>query len=83
MASISQCDQCRKSIPIPGQHKPGWIHALWHGQHPGERAPFGVMCAGEDECPELDFCSWRCAAEYATARDLIESPPQLPGTGGQ
>lgn len=83
MASISQCDHCRKAIPARGRHRPGWVQTLSHGMNAGEPHPFGVDCLGAEECPELDFCSWACVAEYATARALVESPAQLPGMGGQ
>jgi hypothetical protein len=47
--------------------------------HPGEQGPMGAYCGDTDECQDLDFCSWRCVAEYATARNIIQD--ELPGMG--
>jgi hypothetical protein len=81
MASTTQCDQCRKLLTAAGGHRPGWLDVAVHGMTPGERGPVGgAYCANDEECPTLDFCSWRCLHEYVTVRILVESPPQLPGT---
>lgn len=79
MASKTHCDNCRKAIPFRGGHMPGWLQARFHGMHPGEQGPMGAYCGDTDECQDLDFCSWRCVAEYATARNIIQD--ELPGMG--
>lgn len=64
MAAFVRCDTCRAEIPGPQKEEdwpPDWLGVA--------RMDTSVSHTRAHEY----FCSWRCLAEYATARAMIDS----------
>ena len=68
MTAGVQCDTCRAFTPAPGHT---WL-SLARVQ---ERVSMmDILTGSQQEYPSA-FCSWRCLADYAIVRALIEGQP--------
>lgn len=66
MTAGIQCDTCRKFSPTGA----GWL-AL---NNLAAQVSFMDMLTGPQEYPPA-FCTWKCLADYAIARALVEGQP--------
>ena len=73
---LVRCDQCRREsgavLPLHASDDCPtyrWIQLSKHECQPDEPC--------RPDCAHLELCSWRCVAEYAAARNVIQG--ELPG----
>jgi len=62
-----QCDTCRKFSPSGGN----WLHL----GRITERVSFMDILTGAPQEYPPAFCTWKCLADYAIARALLEGQP--------
>jgi hypothetical protein len=71
--NVSQCDNCKRLDPAAPP--PGWLLVVI--TEPDDMLLPGLF-AGAPKVGAM-FCGWKCAAEYAVAKALIDSAGKEPG----
>jgi len=64
MADLRRCDHCRSETTNRAWHDQRWLELALHTSTDSDY--------GHQDCTILDFCSWRCLAEYAAARQIMQ-----------
>lgn len=69
MTAGVQCDTCRTFTPQPSA---SWLFLVRPEAQPSVMS--ALLGASRSEDPAT-FCSWKCLADYAIARALVEGQP--------